>query len=284
MMVLVMVVIYIYSLNGNSVRESITYFPIDPSITYDSTNTTLTLLGKGKEKDDYLVNWAISSSLDRKAYLRQDVGFLYVNGRLKGKLGEWKQNTEKLSQEVEVVGKDSSLYQAITFHHSEIHMKQDEIFSAQQLSADQLYIIDSSFSPLRSFRVPVGKEELEWKSTIDNMTSKQLQSSWAKALEAYSINRKDYFSFPLTEMIRFNEEALPGFSTYDTQKIIGNLWEGIYKNYFLGIKEGDQTIINPFNSSVPLILLANDKSHLLVVFEASTGEPFLLRQQITTDR
>ena len=50
-----------------------------------------------------MVEWKLESILDRKAYLRQDVGLLYSNGRLVAKQGNWKQNTPSLIQERQVV-------------------------------------------------------------------------------------------------------------------------------------------------------------------------------------
>ncbi|PLR76950.1 hypothetical protein CU633_12830 [Bacillus sp. V3-13] len=69
-----------------------------------------------------------------------------------------------------------------------------------------------------------------------------------------------------------------------TNEIPGHLWEGLYKNYFLGIQKKDGTIIDPIDSSMPLILLAKDQSHLLVAFETADREPVILRQRIQDKR
>ncbi|MDE3839594.1 hypothetical protein C0966_09520 [Bacillus methanolicus] len=268
---------------GQPVKESITFFPIDPNVVFLNAFTKLNLLDE-KKPDQYSVDWKIGSTLEREAYLRQDIGFLYANGRLKGKMGKWKQNTAHLSQQQTIYDKDSSHLEAVSFHHAEIHYDNKQIFSAQTMSADHLYVIHSSFSPLQSFRTPETKEETEWKTTIDKMTNQGLDSSWTNAIENFSIRRDQYIMIPLTNLIDYNNRPLPGFTKHESERILGNLWEGLYKNYFLGIKKRDGTVVEPEDSIVPLILLAKNKSHLLTVTETRDGEPIMLRQQIPRSR
>ncbi|MFJ5758012.1 hypothetical protein ACIQAA_02440 [Neobacillus sp. NPDC093182] len=52
------------------------------------------------------------------------------------------------------------------------------------------------------------------------------------------------------------------------------------KNYILGIKKADGTSEDPIGSTLPLILIATDKTHLLVLTETASGEPILLRQMM----
>ena len=107
-----------------------------------------------------------------------------------------------------------------------------------------------------------------------------LQYSWNKGIRHYTIHLHDYQAIPFT---LFNENAksgLSGFSKASSNRIVGQLWEGLYKNYFLGIKKADGTIISPIGSAIPLILLAKNKSHILVLTETVNGEPILLRQMI----
>ncbi|EIJ78862.1 hypothetical protein PB1_14929 [Bacillus methanolicus PB1] len=265
------------------VKESITFFPIDPKVVFLNASTKLDLLDE-KKQDRYSVAWKIESTLEREAYLRQDIGFLFANGRLKGKMGKWKQNTAYLFQEQIINDNDSSHLEAVSFHHAEIHYDNEQIFSAQTMSADNLYVIHSSLSPLHSFRTPGTNEETEWKTTIDKITNQDLDSSWTNAIEHFMIKRDQYITIPLTKLIEYNNRPLPGFTKHETERILGNLWEGLYKNYFLGIKKRDGTVVEPEGSIVPLILLAKNKSHLLTVTETGDGEPIMLRQQIPRSR
>jgi hypothetical protein len=254
-------------------KESITYFPIAPNVNFTSARTSLSLL----EPSSLL--WTIDSTLDRKAYLRQDAGFLYSNGRLIGELGDWKQTTSRLIQEKRIPIKDSSLFQAITFHQGELHENDGPIYSSQALSDDYLYVIPQN-NINRSFHSPKTKEQTEWKQKLDEQTERMLQYSWNRGIRHYTIHLNDYLAFPFT---LFNENAksgLSGFSNSASNRIVGQLWEGLYKNYFLGIKKADGTIVSPIGSTLPLILLAKNKSHLLVLTETENGEPILLRQMI----
>jgi hypothetical protein len=123
----------VINLRDNKVQESITYFPIDPKVSFTEAKTTLNLFSQNS-KDQYSLQWHLTSSLDKKAYLRQDVGFLFLNGKLIGKLGRWKEKTKKLEQEKIETEKESAFFQAFTFHYAEIHENENKIFSAQTMS------------------------------------------------------------------------------------------------------------------------------------------------------
>jgi hypothetical protein len=261
------------------VQESITYFPIDPKVTFKLTNTSLNLL-KPHKSEKYMLEWELSSTLDRKAYLRQDVGLLFSNGRLVARQGNWKQNTATLIQKRQVLGRGNALYQALTFHYAELHENQEHIFSSQEMSADQLYIVHLENGTVNSFRNVFSKQEEEWKQKLDQQTNNLLHHSWEKGIKYFAINPNDYYSYPLTDLFLNSNTAFQGYSEQETRRIIGNLWEGLYKNYFLGIKKADGTILKPIGSTLPLILIAKDKSHLLVLTETAKGEPTLLRQTI----
>ena len=263
-----------YQSNHPKVQESITFFPIDPSVTYKTANTSLNLT------DKKTLVWKIDSILDRNAYLRQDAGLLYSNGRLIDQLSAWKQNTKRIDQEKRIVSNTNALYEAITFHHAELHEKGGKIFSSQAMSSDQLYIIPTGANTQFSFRSPVTKEQNEWKQKLDEQTERMLQYSWNKGVRHFSIHLNEYQAFPLNLFNNRSKKGLPGFTKEETDKIIGNLWEGLYKNYLLGIKKADGATANPFGSTIPLILLANNKTHLLVLTETASGEPILLRQMI----
>jgi hypothetical protein len=263
-----------YLSKNPKVQESITFFPIDPSVTYKTAQTSLTLLGKKT------LIWRIDSTLNRSAYLRQDAGFLYSNGRLLDELSGWKQNTKRIEQEKHIVTNRNTLFEAITFHHAELHEKGGRIFSSQAMSSDQLYVINSVSNIQYSFRTPATKEQNLLKQKLDEETERMLQYSWNKGIRHFSIHLGDFQAFPLNLFNNRSKKGLPGFTKEETDRVIGNLWEGLYKNYLLGIKKADGTTISPIGSTIPLILLADNKTHLLVLTETKNGEPILLRQRI----
>ncbi|WP_421379829.1 hypothetical protein ACOJQI_16390 [Bacillus salacetis] len=259
-------------------RESIIFFPLNEKAQYQSANTLLTLNDK-KVNDSYEVNWKISSVLDQDAYLRQDIGFLYFNGRLKAKMSEWEQNTDRIVEEETAQGKESSLLQTISFHYSEIHENEETYTSAQSMSEDQLYVIDSNFSPLSSFRKPDTSSEEEWKSILDKVTGQQLQYNWEKAMKEFKINGKEYLQIPLIKLPEYTSSPPEGFQPEQWNELVGNLWEGLYKNYFLGIRTSAGNIADPIDSSMPLILIGPKTGNVLVLLTTKEGEPVLLQQK-----
>jgi hypothetical protein len=264
----------LYKYKNPPAQESITFFPIDPKVNFLKAETILSPLNKPGN----IILWTIRSTLDQKAYLRQDAGLLFSNGRLASKLSEWKQNTAVSIQDSQVSTEKSTLLQAITFHHAELHGKGKQISSSQAMSSDQLYVVHSN--PIKTFRQPSSKDDEQWKKRLDSETERMLQLSWNKGIRHFSIPLKNYEALPLSQFHEKAKNTLPGFNNTETARIVGNLWEGLYKNYILGIKKTDGTIVSPLGSTIPLILLANDKTHLLVLTETGKGEPILLRQII----
>lgn len=269
---------WVFMLFNPAARESIIFFPLNEKASYQSADTLLTLNEK-KVNDLYEVNWKITSVLDQDAYLRQDIGFLFFNGRLTSKMSEWEQNTDRIVEEDTAAGKESSLLQAVSFHYSEIHENEENYTSAQSMSEDQLYVIDSNFSPLSSFRKPDSSAEKEWKMILDKVTTQQLQYNWENAMKKYNISGKDYLQIPLIRLPEYNSDPPKGFSTLQWNELVGNLWEGLYKNYFLGIKTDSGKTVDSIDSLMPLILLSIETGDLLVLLTTKEGEYVLLQQK-----
>ncbi|MCL6574324.1 MAG: hypothetical protein K6T88_22040, partial [Bacillus sp. (in: Bacteria)] len=233
----------LYTLHEPKVQESITFFPIDPKVAFKSIESSLNFL------DNKSLIWKVDSTLDRKAYLRQDLGLLFSNGRLIGELGDWKQNSASIFQEKRMASGKSAYYQAITYHHAELHEKNGQIYSSQALSTDHLYVINESINTVYSFQTPKTKEQIQWKQHLDEQTERMLQYCWNSGLRHFSIHLSDYQAFPLNLFTQRVKNGLAGFTREETEKIVGQLWEGLYKNYFLGIKNADGTSGNPLGST-----------------------------------
>jgi len=253
--------------------ESITYFPIHPAVTYKTYETLLQPAGQTA------VLWKIESLLDRKAYLRQDAGLLFANGRLIGKQYQWKQNTAALQQEKRVAYHDNALLQAITFHHSELH-EDSRIYSAQTESANSIYLLKQTGSTFSFFQKPRTQAQQAWKQKLDEQTDRTLRYSWNKGIRHFQIHLDQYQAYSLQNFMDKAKSGLPGMTREKSDQIIGQLWEGLYKNYLLGIKMPNGSIADPNGSTLPLILLANNHTHLLVLSETENGDPILLRQMI----
>ncbi|MFC4320767.1 hypothetical protein [Litchfieldia salsa] len=260
-------------------QESIIFFPLDRSVMFTVATTNLTLID-AKDEDEHILEWDSTSILDREVFLRQDVSLLFSDGRLKAKTSEWEDQSKKIAQYSKITGEDSSHYVAISYHHGEIHYDDNHIKSTQKMSGDHLYVIDSSFSSLESFREPKKTTQKEWKDILDHATEQNRAYALANLIDHFDINTTDYNQLPLSELVEYNEQPLFELDNEKTQQTIGKLWEGIYRNYFLGIKLKDGTVIDPIGSSEPQLFFHKDSSHILILFETSEGDPIQLIQYV----
>ncbi|MGJ7912127.1 hypothetical protein [Neobacillus sp. LXY-1] len=265
--------IFSYPFFKPNVQETITFFPINPQVKFKTAETELKL------DSPLSILWKEGSTLDRKAYLRQDVGLLFANGKLIAKMGDWKQNAATISQQKKININQNQILQAITFHHAEIH-EANQIYSAQKITNTTLYTALQSPNKLYTFQFPKTAQEQQLKEKLDQHTVQLLQNTLNKGDRHFFINLKSYRVFHFTEFFNRAAVGLPGMSRDESEKVVGQLWEGLYKGYFLGIKKKDGTVVDPIGSTIPIILLANDQSHLLVLTETANGEPILLRQMI----
>ncbi|WP_299087927.1 hypothetical protein [uncultured Metabacillus sp.] len=160
--------------HGKSVRESIIFFPIDDSVNFEKASTSLQFVGK-KDADEYTIEWEVTSITNKKIFLRQDISLLFADGKLLDTLSEWEDQSQKLSQFKKVSGKDSSHYQAISLHYGEIHLENNLIRSTHYITYDHLYVIDSEFTELFSFKKPHTEEEQEWKDILDKVSNSILK-------------------------------------------------------------------------------------------------------------
>ncbi|RDI43951.1 hypothetical protein [Falsibacillus pallidus] len=261
-------------------KESITYFPIDKEAIFLKASNSITIK-ENVNQGSYSAQWKMESELNQRAYLRQDIGFLYSNGILAAKMNKWGQNVSFLKNESTYTSNESSLLQSVGLHYAEIHGKGNgEITSAQRMSQDQIYAIQSKWSRPSSFRVPSSNEEKQWKNIIDQLIQQKVDYWEGKTLEKLPLQKQNNYIFLLTEIPSYNDKPLPGFTKSQSDTIIGNLWEGLYKNYFLGIKLKNGTIEDPLGSTVPIIFLDKNRRELLVAFLTKSGESIELKQKI----
>ncbi|MGE6259013.1 hypothetical protein ACQKCU_14075 [Heyndrickxia sporothermodurans] len=277
--------IFIIKIGISPTKEAITYFPLHEKAHFLDAETNLTLTDID-QKNKYTIDYSIYSKLDRKAYLRQDIGLLYKNGKLVKQIGSktWKQNRAALHQSEHVKEIGSGYYRAISFHYGEIQEKH-KINSVQRMSNDTLFVVHSKFQmkPI-GFHTTETEDEKQWEYALKENSMKQIESLWKSGLSKNKININQYISIPLTELVQYNDKPLPGFSKKKSDEIIGKLWEGLYKNYILGIKKEDGTSVDPLGSTIPLLLLNENKKELLVLIITKDLEPILLKQviQLTT--
>ncbi|MFD2630831.1 hypothetical protein [Oceanobacillus kapialis] len=271
--------IILYIVKTNTL-PAITYFPLTKTQQFEQTQTDITLFSENGE-DSYEIQWATTSISDSPIYLRQDASLLFDNGRLRGVRSKWKQDTDTIIMKERLFHEDSSLFQAITFHHGEVHQQDKSIQSIQHLSYDQLYVIDSPTSALESFEKPQNNYEAEWLNLLEKTTRQQLIFHWNQLFTHFDIDSSNYLSVPLTSLTTYQSKPLPSLSQQDTDKIIGQLWEGLYKNYIIPATAKNNQ--KP-NSYIPIILFSKDHDHLLVLFELNGKKQQLIQKyKLTTE-
>jgi hypothetical protein len=261
-------------------KETIIYFPLHPEAHFLDAGTALSAEPL-HHSSEYRVTWTVTSLLDRKAYLRQDAGLLYEDGKLKTVIGPtaWKQTSDSINETRIFTDEFSHLFDAIAFHYGEIHEK-NKITSVQQMSKDSLYVMQPENNSLYTFRKAKNSVEMQWEKDLNKKKQGYLQSLWKKGLEQWNLNPDSYIVIPLTDLPRYSTEPLPGFNKSQSDQIIGRLWEGLYKQYVVGIKKENGTVISPINSTVPLILINRSQRELLVLIPTEQYGSFLLKQRI----
>ncbi|TFJ93670.1 hypothetical protein [Lentibacillus salicampi] len=252
---------------------AITYFPEDEQTGFAETSTMLEMVSE-KTRDSYEMIWSSKSVSDRELYLRQDASILFNNGQLLGVQSKWKENTDAIQLKETFNGEDSNYFQSISFHHGEVHYPDDEIKSIHDMTYDQLYVIDSPSTDLESFRTPETDYEHEWSHLLDHTTQQQLLYKWKQLMTHFNIDQEAYHTVPLTDLYKFNTKPLPSLTQAQTNQIMGQLWEGIYKNYVLNVKNANNTV----KSYIPLLLFDKQNDHLLVLFEWNGQKERLIQQ------
>ncbi|QKY69456.1 hypothetical protein [Lentibacillus sp. CBA3610] len=257
---------------------AITYFPEDEELSFTETGTSLEMVSE-KTRDSYELVWRSQSVSERKLYLRQDASLLFHNGRLLGIRSKWEENTDTIQIKEKINGEDSNYFQAISFHHGEVHYPDDEIKSIHHMTYDELYVIDSPSTTLESFKTPETDYEQEWFRLLDHTTQQQLQYNWKRLMEHFNIDEESYWAVPLTDLYKYTSEPLNALTQTQTNQILGQLWEGIYKNYILNIKDSEAGTADSF---IPLVLFDKQNEHLIVLYEWN-GEKERLIQQYPDD-
>lgn len=275
-MLICMLFIVSYFIKQEQSISTINFFPIDDTRSFQQAQTSIKSF-QTSEKDGFLIRWGIKSKSDSPLYLRQDISLLYENGAFKGALSKWKENTKVIYAQESFKRSGKQYYQAISFHHGEVHHDEEKITSIQTMTADKLYVIHTEDEKLYRFKQPQNKTEEWWQEKLDQQIEKKLLMYWTSLMNHYDIHANNYYTIPLTRLYTYNDEPLPQLTMDKTDQVIGQLWEGIYKNYLIPatrLKTQKQT------HYIPVILLDKDVTHLLVLFELN-GKKNKLIQQIS---
>ena len=262
-----------YFVNSNTLQV-ISFFPLDEQSKFTSTDSSLTL-DSDKTNDAYEFTWTSTSISDKNMYLRQDVSLLFDNGILKGAFSKWKQNTDQIEIKQTLSSKNSSLFQVISFHHGEIHSPDDQITSIHHMSEANLYVINTANTEFKAFSSAENQEETTWKNLLDRTTKQQLLFHWNQLFNYFDIDSNSYIAIPLTNLYKYNNKPLASMSQSQSNQIIGQLWEGLYKNYVIPAANSKK---NQRNSYIPIVLFDKKQQHLRVLFELNGKKQQLIQK------
>lgn len=259
-------------------RESITFFPLDSSFSFSKAITDLSFING--THSSYELLWKVNSETSERVYLRQDIAMIFENGKLNNKMTEWKTSAKSIDLEKEINSRNAALWEAISYHQGEIHVNEEKYRSVQQMSNDYLYtsVISQAFA---GFKAPKNALERRSKNVLDEKTNQYLQRILTQAANYYQIDLNKYNVISLETLTEYNTKPIPGFTQAKSQEIIGKLWEGLYKNYFLGITTKNGQKVSPIGSSMPFILISKDKKYLFVLLQTANGENIQLIQYIS---
>lgn len=263
----------LFLLFNNRAYQTITFFPIDYDTSFNEKSTNLSLSPKTKDSG-YEINWQTHSKTNEPLYLRQDISLLYNNGKLKGVKSKWKNNRQALDMLHKELSDTRALWEAISYHHGEVHSPDHEIKSSHFITKDSLYVNNSNPNGVRFFKTANNQTEQDFKETIDKEIKQKLIKHWDRLIKHFNINLEEYFSFPLTEIDIYNNKPFPTFNQRKTDQVIGQMWEGLYKNYIIPMTESKSKQLNNY---IPLILLAKNNDHLIILYELNGKKEILIQ-------
>jgi len=267
--------LYFYQDQDES-EQSLTYFPDDPLMSFSNAATTLQF----KNGASFTVKWQTYSALGSPTYLRQDVSLLFKDGKLTGMLSKWKENTDQISQSKTITDDESGNYEAISVHYAERHYPDDVIKGKEIMSYDHLSVMRDAGGHFSGFKIPTAEDQKAW-YTKKWRTMKSKQATLiTEAAKKFHFNPDDYYPYPLTYIHVFESEPLPKLNQQTTHRVISQLWEGLYKNYALGVHVSENDIRDPIGSSMPMILYSKKGTDLLVIIQLDSGEMTMLKQVI----
>ena len=270
------IMISFYLFYSKQSKEAIIFFPIDPTHYFEYATTHLVPIQS--DQNTYSIEWKIDSTLNEPAYLRQDISLLYKNGQLHAVLNKWKQHTQTISQKKKLENHENARYDAISFHYAELHRNEQIYTSVQQMSKARLYTLTTP--SFEVFERPVSELQRQWKNSLDTSTNAKTESALDKALVSFQLNKEQYQSLSLTDLPTKANQTFQIFPKKKREELIGKLWEGLYKNYFLGVRKEDGTLVSPEGSSIPQILIANNHREMLILFTLKDGTAIMLQQNI----
>ncbi|WP_100398348.1 hypothetical protein [Bacillus sp. FJAT-44742] len=256
----------------SGLRETFSIYPPDPKASYEAAETSLDILHI-EDDDEYILEWSISSSLNEEASLRQDLSLFFENGYLRDVMTVWEEDSKDLSFKKKLKGEDSNKFEVLTLHHAEILKDQEGWKSRQSMSHDTLYVLDSPFTDLHSFKNnPSSSEDQDSKEVLDYIMEQQLNHV-EKGLRKHFSLEEDIDLYPITAITSWYE-APPAFLPEDrVDAFIGTIWETLYHHVLLDKKSASGTKDVPLGHSMPFIAWSQEEQCIYLIVKMQDGSP-----------
>lgn len=270
---IIIMIIAIFTIR-QSTTPVITYFPNDDTIRFKNSATVLQLSDQ-KKYPSYQLDWRVSSQSDQPLYLRQDVSLLFANGQLKGVKSKWADETDTIQMDEQVTFQQEARWEAISFHHGENHLTDDTIKSIQQMTREDLYIFDTGGETYEEIKTAHNKNKKTAQEQLNHTIDENLNTHLNKLMSHFNITKENYLIVPLVDLYQFNEKNLPALTQQQTNKIMGQLWEGLYENYILSALN---LKTNQHVNYMPFILFDKNHNHLIVLYELDQKKEMLIQR------
>lgn len=249
---------------------TVKYFPLNNVATFLKSKTNLTVNEQHQE-----IDWIVYSKSSEPTYLRQDISLLYKNGYYLGVFSAWRQYVSELKQEKTFPITPNSFYESISYHHGEIH-EANTITSIQAMSRTHMFVFKENDKVI-AFYEPTTDKERQIKATLRRNIDNKLTKHWQKLANELNINLSRYDCIPLTALTQIDKNrTFSRLSPSTQQRVIGQLWEGLYNNYIIPLQEQPEQA-----HYVPLILLDKQLRELRIIYEFD-NKPTQLIQRISS--
>ncbi|MCO7128307.1 hypothetical protein NIE88_21505 [Sporolactobacillus shoreicorticis] len=252
-------------------RPTITYFPEHPRIQYVTTATHLAFV-----PENQLLRLQTASETKERNELMQDFSLLYRNNQLVAILNRWQKNVSELSASKEL-DMSPGFYVGLTVHQAERHIDHS-IYGKEQLSQDYLMAVKTN-GTYHLYREPKTTDEANQLSQYTRELGESRNKTLRRAAARYGFQLSDYRVVPLDALTGESFTHIFPFGREKAERITGQLWEGLYKNYVRGIQLAQAQSESPLGSTMPLLLIAQD--HMLIVFETANRQTVLLKQNFS---
>ncbi len=245
------------------VKSVIQYFPINKEIAFTDVGSTLKLFKKDKE---YIIQADSWSKTSEKVYLRQDVNLLFQNGFLIQLSYPWKENTDWIVNKIQEPVEKDSVYTLLSYHHAEIH-QDNGISMNQSVTADKLYVVYFQ-DTWEAFNEPQNARQKEAMEILNQAYINKRKKLFEKAIKDLNVNQMNYEVYNL-DTFSLKEKPSKVITEEQWERILGGLWEGIYRSYLVGITKDELTY---FSSPMPWVLIDRNGTHVLVIFQQYNGQ------------